>query len=367
MLFAGEVTISAKEINEEHRRKMAAEVKNFASPDETRPFEGKGQAKAVELAGHTVLFVTAGHLLGDLAALDSDSTLRRRLRHYAAPDVLLIDEVGYLSYSNRLADLLFELVSRRYQHKSTVFTTNKAFADWGEVFPNAACVVSLVDRLMHRAELVRIEGESYRAKEAQERLAARAIFAHLGNGASLCALRNGISIDTTMGLTPTGGIPMGTRSGDLDPGVILFLIRNQKFDADTLEDLLNHKSGLSGLSSGESDVKALEERARSGDAKAALALDVFAVSVRKMIGAYAALLGGVDLLVFTGGIGEHSERIRSAATGEPRTSRPRCSRSPGSSSRPARPTIPGSAARRSTRCGCTTTGSGATAIPTATG
>lgn len=126
------------------------------------------------LAGHTVLFVTAGQLLGDLAALDSDSALRRRLRHYAAPDLLLIDEVGYLSYSNRHADLLFELVSRRYQHKSTVVTTNKAFADWGEVFPNAACVVSLVDRLMHRAEVVRIEGESYRAKEAQERLAARA-------------------------------------------------------------------------------------------------------------------------------------------------------------------------------------------------
>jgi len=108
------------------------------------------------LAGHTALFVTAGHLLGDLAALDSDSALRRRLRHYAAPD------------------LLFELVSRRYQHKSTVVTTNKAFADWGEVFPNAACVVSLVDRLMHRAEVVRIEGDSYRAKEAQERMAARA-------------------------------------------------------------------------------------------------------------------------------------------------------------------------------------------------
>jgi DNA replication protein DnaC len=126
------------------------------------------------MAGHTVLFVTAGQLLGDLAALDSDSALRRRLRHYATPDLLLIDEVGYLSYSNRHADLLFELVSRRYQHKSTVVTTNKSFADWSEVFPNAACVVSLVDRLMHRAEVIRIEGESYRAKEAQERLAARA-------------------------------------------------------------------------------------------------------------------------------------------------------------------------------------------------
>ena len=123
------------------------------------------------LAGHTALFVTAGQLLGELAALDSDSALRRRLHHYAAPDLLLVDEVGYLSYSNRHADLLFELVSRRYQHKSTVVTTNRAFAEWGEVFPNAACVVSLIDRLMHRAEVVRIEADSYRKKEADERAA----------------------------------------------------------------------------------------------------------------------------------------------------------------------------------------------------
>jgi acetate kinase len=146
------------------------------------------------------------------------------------------------------------------------------------------------------------------------KLPRRAIFAHLGNGSSLCALRNGISIDTTMGLTPTGGIAMGTRSGDLDPGVILYLLRNEKLDCDKLEDLLNHQSGLFALSSGVSDVKTLEERARSSDPKAWLALDVFAVSVRKTIGAYMALLGGVDLLVFTGGIGEHSDRIRSAAT-----------------------------------------------------
>jgi acetate kinase len=146
------------------------------------------------------------------------------------------------------------------------------------------------------------------------KLPQRAIFAHLGNGSSLCALRNGISIDTTMGLTPTGGIPMGTRSGDLDPGVILYLWRNEKLASEGLEDLLTHQSGLFALSSGESDVKTLEERARSNDPKACLALDVFAISVRKMIGAYMALLGGADLLVFTGGIGEHSDRIRSAAT-----------------------------------------------------
>jgi acetate kinase len=142
----------------------------------------------------------------------------------------------------------------------------------------------------------------------------RAIFAHLGNGSSLCALQNGKSIDTTMGLTPTGGIPMGTRSGDLDPGVILYLWRNEGLDADKLEVLLNHESGLFGLSSGTSDVRALEERAVSGDSECALALDVFAIAVRKMIGAYMALLGGIDVLVFTGGIGEHSERIRAGAT-----------------------------------------------------
>ncbi len=150
------------------------------------------------------------------------------------------------------------------------------------------------------------------------RLPPRAIFAHLGNGASLCAVRNGLSIDTTMGFTPTGGIPMGTRSGDLDPGVLIYLMRNEKLDADKLEDLLNRQSGLLALSStsngGESDVKALEERANANDPHAALALNAFAISVRKMIGAYVALLGGVDLLVFTGGIGEHSERIRREAT-----------------------------------------------------
>ena len=125
------------------------------------------------LQGHTALCTTAGLMLSELAALDSDSALRRRLQHYSAPDLLLIDEVGYLSYSNRHADLLFELISRRYQHKSTVVTTNKPFAEWGEVFPNAACVVSLIDRLMHRAEVVRIDGKSYRQKEADEREAAR--------------------------------------------------------------------------------------------------------------------------------------------------------------------------------------------------
>ena len=135
----------------------------------------KNLAYQAVIAGRTVLFTTAGQLLGDLAALDSDSALRRRLRHYAAPDLLVIDEVGYLSYSNRHADLLFELVSRRYEVKSIVVTTNRPFAQWSEVFPNAACVVSLVDRLVHNAEVISIEGDSFRLKEGSERSEQRAL------------------------------------------------------------------------------------------------------------------------------------------------------------------------------------------------
>lgn len=129
----------------------------------------KNVAYQALVQGFTVRFTTAGEMLGELAAMDSDAALRRRLRHYVHPDLLVIDEIGYLSYSNRHADLLFELINRRYESKSTIVTTNKAFADWGEVFPNAACVVSLVDRLVHHSEVIGIEGESYRLKEAQAR------------------------------------------------------------------------------------------------------------------------------------------------------------------------------------------------------
>ena len=125
------------------------------------------------LQGHTVLFATAGQLLGELAGLDSDSALRYRLRRYAAPDLLVIDEVGYLSYSNRHADLLFELINRRHEKKSTLITSNKAFSEWSEVFPNASCVVAMIDRLVHHAEILSIKGESYRRKEAQEQAAAK--------------------------------------------------------------------------------------------------------------------------------------------------------------------------------------------------
>lgn len=124
--------------------------------------------------GHTAIFTSAGQLFSELAAIDSAVALKYRLSRYARPALLVIDEVGYLSYSNRAADLFFELVSRRYQSKSTIITTNKPFAEWNDVFPNAACVVSLVDRLVHNAEVIDLDGDSYRNKEAQERAELRA-------------------------------------------------------------------------------------------------------------------------------------------------------------------------------------------------
>ena len=121
------------------------------------------------MEGHTALFTSASGMLNELAAQDGDSALRRRLKRYTHPELLVIDEIGYLSYGNRHADLLFEIVSRRYEEKSTMVTTNRPFSEWGEVFPNASCVVSLIDRLVHNAEIISIEGESYRLKEAKER------------------------------------------------------------------------------------------------------------------------------------------------------------------------------------------------------
>lgn len=127
------------------------------------------------LAGHSARFLTASELLHDLAAHESTAALGRRLRRYARPALLVVDEVGYLSYDARYADLLFEIVTRRYQsRKSIVLTTNKPFAEWPSVFPNAACVVTLVDRLIHRAEILPIDGDSYRLKEAKERAATKA-------------------------------------------------------------------------------------------------------------------------------------------------------------------------------------------------
>ena len=142
----------------------------------------------------------------------------------------------------------------------------------------------------------------------------RLVIAHLGNGASVTAVKGGKSIDTSMGLTPTGGVIMGTRSGDLDPGVLVYLMREKKFDAAMLEELVDHRSGLLGISGVGSDMRRLQEAA-SSNADARLAIQMFCYSVRKQMAAMIAALDGVDLIVFTGGIGENDGEARAAICG----------------------------------------------------
>ncbi len=153
---------------------------------------------------------------------------------------------------------------------------------------------------------------------ADRTLPRRLIVAHLGSGCSVTAILDGVSIDTSMGLTPDGGIVMGTRPGDLDPGVVLYLLRQQASNAGATEDaqitateqMLNRESGIHALSQLPNDMRAVRRAAATGDAAAELAIRVFTRSVRKQIGSYIALLGGVDCLVFTGGIGEHDTQSR---------------------------------------------------------
>ncbi|WP_226504685.1 acetate/propionate family kinase [Pseudomonas sp. MWU16-30317] len=146
-------------------------------------------------------------------------------------------------------------------------------------------------------------------RQLEDEIPERLIIVHLGNGASVTAVKQGKSVDTSMGLTPSGGIIMGTRSGDLDPGVLIYLLREKKLDVAKLEQLIDHQSGLLGISGVASDMRKLHQAAPD-NADARLAIEMFCQAARKQIAAMVAVLEGVDLVVFTGGIGEHDDEVR---------------------------------------------------------
>ena len=144
----------------------------------------------------------------------------------------------------------------------------------------------------------------------------RMVIAHLGSGCSVTAVVEGCSVDTTMGLTPTGGVVMGTRPGDLDPGLVLYLLRQMDGDRESaLETMLNHDAGMVALSGLPNDMKAVREAAEKGDSRAKLAVEIFTRSVKKAVGGFIALMGGVDAVVFAGGIGENDARSRAEILG----------------------------------------------------
>jgi acetate kinase len=171
--------------------------------------------------------------------------------------------------------------------------------------PPVAATYSLPEHW--RREIVRYGFHGLSVQWASERVSvARLVVCHLGGGCSVTAVRDGRSVDTTMGFTPLEGVPMATRPGSVDPGALLYLLR-RSVSVDELDDAIEHRSGLLGLSGSSGDVRELE---RSDDANAALALDVFAYRVAAAVAAMTVPLGGLDALVFTAGIGENSARVR---------------------------------------------------------
>ena len=225
---------------------------------------------------------------------------------------------------------LRELVTIDPDHLPQAITGIEAAEERYPAVPQVACFDTTFHRQMPRvaqiyplpsdlgeAGLIRygFHGLSYESimdklrREAPVAADGRVIIAHLGNGASMAAVRTGVGIDTTMGFTPTGGLVMGTRSGDLDPGVLLYLLQSRGMSPAALNKLVNHQAGLIGVSGTSADMRDLLGR-EATDPRAALAVDLFCYQARKFLGALTAALGGLDTLIFTAGIGEHAAPVR---------------------------------------------------------
>lgn len=260
------------------------------------------------------------HWLERHGDIESLGALGHRLVHggaaYSAPH--LIDD----ALVHAIEQLIPFAPNHLPQALAAIGATRAAFPE----LPQVACFDTAFHRTMpkvaqryplppelEREGLIRygFHGLSYASIVDQlgERIRPRTIVAHLGNGASMAALRNGTSIDTTMGFTPLGGLMMGTRPGDLDPGVMLYLLQRTGRSIDEVADLVTNQAGLRGVSQRSADMKILLDNEAS-DPRTAAALELFVWLASKQLGGLLAVLNGVDLLVFTGGIGEHASEIR---------------------------------------------------------
>lgn len=237
-------------------------------------------------------------------------------RQHSAPEIITPATIRSLE----------ELIVLAPDHLPAAIATIRSFEDAFAKTPQVACYDTAFHRKMpwyaqyypiphnwREEGLIRygFHGLSYEyiLTELGAKGGDKIIIAHLGNGASMAAIHQGVGIDTTMGLTPTGGLVMGTRTGDIDPGLLFFLLLQKKIPPQELDDLFNKHAGLSALSGGISDVQELLEK-EGTDPNAAEALTIFCYQAKKFIGSLAAALGGLDTLVFTGGIGEHAPAIR---------------------------------------------------------
>jgi len=298
--------------------------------------------RLIDLVGSTATPLASGlveHTSGDSIARAAETVLDRcaelgiqavgcRIVHggnrfegpaRVTPEVIAaIRDLGRLApLHNPIAASVLEGVLTRWPEVPLVAVFDTAFH---RTIPEQAALYALPLDLCRKYGWQRygFHGTSHRyvstrllARLGRPATGSRLISCHLGNGASICAIRDGQSVDTSMGLTPLAGLVMGTRSGDVDPGLIVQLLRELHLDADRLEQLLNQQSGLLGIG-GHADMRDLQKAALAGDERAVLALSLFCYRIRHYIGAYAAVLHGVDALAFTGGIGENSAVVRQA-------------------------------------------------------
>lgn len=291
--------------------------------DDSWALAWNGATSLVTLAGESAAIDWLIELLASRGLLTSSDAVGHRVVHggriYATP----------VWITPPVLETLTSLVPLAPDHLPGALRAIRAVVDRAPALPQAACF----DTAFHHTlpDVARLFGISHTLASAGVvrygfhglscefvvgeltrlgALGSRTLIAHLGNGASVTAVRDGRSVDTTMGLTPAGGIVMSTRSGDLDPGVLLYLLRERQLTPDAVSAVVNETGGMLGISGTTGDVRTLLGR-RETDTRAALAVGIFCYHVRKAIGAMAAALGGLGTLVFTAGIGEHSAEIRS--------------------------------------------------------
>jgi acetate kinase len=311
------------------RRVLEGEIERIGLPDATLRVKGLNQAdnfsRSVTAPDHTVAVGTLMDWLEERGGRDALTAVGHRVVHggpkYSEPQRItaaMVEELRRLSPFDpeHLPEeiLLTEAFHRRFPDLPQVACFDTAFH---HDLPRVARLLPIPRR--YEAQGVRrygFHGLSYAylmeelARVAGTKAAqGRVILAHLGNGASLAAVRDGKSVDTSMSFTPTAGVPMSTRSGDLDPGLVWYLVRTEKMSAKQFNEMVNFQSGLLGISETSSDMRDLLDR-ETQDVRAAEAVAMFCYQVKKWVGAFAAVLGGLDTLVFAGGIGENSPEVR---------------------------------------------------------
>ncbi|HVX86346.1 MAG TPA: acetate/propionate family kinase [Phycisphaerae bacterium] len=313
-------------------RTLAGQMERIGSPHarlSAHGPEGRVESREVEAGDHAAAVTVVLEFLNERLGAGAVQAIAHRVVHGglhllehqritpAVVEELRRSEPYDLAHLPRQIALI-EACGKRFPELPQVACFDTAFF---KDLPAAAQAIPLPGELIPGLRRFGFHGLSYTYLMSElERLAGaegargRVVLAHLGAGASLAAVRDGKPADTTMGFTPLAGLVMGTRPGDIDPGLPVYLLRTSKLSAEELDDVLSTESGMYAISGGTADMKDLTERRRT-DRRAALAVEMFTYSARKFIAAMAATIGGIDTLVFSGGIGEHAAEIRAEICG----------------------------------------------------